>query len=313
MNVDTMIRNVITCIGFPLAIANEIISRNNKVKELGKIVHVNEKKIHVVVSGKEDAEITVILDAGLTRYSLDWYNIQPEVSTFAKVVSFDRAGYGWSSRSQGTYTSEEAVEDLVNVLQALEIDGPFILVGHSFGSLNMRLFASKNQKDVKGIVLIDPVHERRYTPCEWSISRKREYKKQLRLFKVAYLTSPIGLPRLLKQPIGRKELPGPIKTHGRYVGYLPKAFEAAYKELINSKSSAKQVKNAKPLLKDLPIVILTSNNRSKDWKEEQEFLCKLTNNTKKIQTDHGHSIHIENPKLIIDTIKDVITNNTWRK
>ncbi|EFH81607.1 hypothetical protein Krac_2340 [Ktedonobacter racemifer DSM 44963] len=59
----------------------------------GKFVGVGGHRLHVLCSGEESP--TVILDAGLSGSLLDWSLIQPEVSTFARICSYDRASCGW--------------------------------------------------------------------------------------------------------------------------------------------------------------------------------------------------------------------------
>jgi pimeloyl-ACP methyl ester carboxylesterase len=289
-------------IGFPFSMANLYLNTKRKIKAPGKLVKMNGRHLHTVVSGDEEAQYTVILDAGLSCCSLDWFYIQPEVSKFARVVSFDRAGLGWSTSSEGSNTCMEVVQDLKFVLDKLDIHPPYILVGHSFGGLNMRLFASEFPESVVGLLLIDPVHENRYLVNGMDNNRKKVHKKNLNIFRIGYITSGIGLPRLMKQPVGRKKLPEPFQKYINYIGYNPKAFEAVYKEFLYSGDSAMQVANSKPLSKDLPITILSSNNSDPTWMKHQKLLSNLTNKTKQIKTKHNHSIHLENPELVIDEI-----------
>ena len=247
MNTDTLVKTAVSIIGFPFTITNMLINQKNKVKELGELVEINGRKIHTIVSGNNDARPTVLFDAGLSCCSIDWYYIQPEIAKFARVLSFDRAGYGWSSPSKDAYTSEDVVNDLALVLEKLAIKPPYILVGHSFGGLNMRLFASKYPEKVAALILIDAVHENRYLSSEWDDIRKKSHQKNLNLFRLGYITSGVGLPRLLKQPVGRKYLPEPFRKPVTYIGYHPHSFEAVYKEFLNSEQSALQVATSKPL------------------------------------------------------------------
>jgi pimeloyl-ACP methyl ester carboxylesterase len=257
----------------------------------------------------KEANYTVIFDAGLSCCSLDWHHIQPQVSEFARVLSFDRSGYGWSSSINQPYTSEDVVNDLSQILEDLQLKPPYILVGHSFGGLNMRLFASKYPELVASLILIDSVHENRYLSDEWDHIRKKSHKKNLHLFRFGYITSGIGLPKLLKQPVGRKYLPGKFQIYVDYIGYHPKSYEAVYKEFLYSEKSALQLKNAKPLRENLPVTIISSSNSDPTWVEHQNLLSKLTKNTIQIKTNNHHSIHLENPDIVIDTIKKEVNQN----
>ncbi|WP_246187632.1 alpha/beta hydrolase [Ornithinibacillus caprae] len=299
-------RNILNVIGFPLYLINRTIHNKRRQAPIGDLIEVGGKKIHTIVTGDKDARCTVILDAGLSCCSLDWVHIQPELSKFTRVVSFDRPGYGWSTLANGKYTSEDMVSDLHQLLTELYIEGPLILVGHSYGGLNMRLFASKFPEKVAGIVLIDSVHENRYISNYWDQSRKKEYKKSNRLFQLGFIMSEIGIPRLLGLAVGRKWLPAPYQDVAHYTSYQPSAYEAVCKEFIYAEKSAQLVKQASPLEQNLPVTVLSSKNNDPTWKQQQELLGNLTNNVSTIQTNHGHSMHLENPKLVIEVIKDLV-------
>lgn len=88
---------------------------------------------------------------------------------------------------------------------------------------------------------------------------------------MGYITSSLGIPRLLKQPVGRKRLPEPYQKYIIYIGYNPKTFEAVYKEFFYSEESASQLKDSKPLNKELTITVLSSNNNDVFWVEHQKI------------------------------------------
>lgn len=67
-----------------------------------------------------------------------------------------------------------------------------------------------------------------------------------------------------------------------------------------------QLVKSEPLNEDLSVTIISSNNMDPTWIEHQKLLCNLTNNTLQIKTNNNHSIHLENPELVIDTIRSAI-------
>jgi pimeloyl-ACP methyl ester carboxylesterase len=105
---------------------------------------------------------TVVFDSGLSQPRDTWGVVPGEVSKFARVCTYDRAGVGESDRAGFVRTSEDVVRELRTLLGRAREKGPFILVGHSFGGLNVRLFASDEPDDVAGLVLVDPSHEGQY-------------------------------------------------------------------------------------------------------------------------------------------------------
>ena len=84
-----------------------------------------------------------------------------------RVCSYDRAGYGTSAPGPEPRDSKAIVADLAALLKAAHEKGPYVLVGHSLGSFDMRLFALTYPKDVAGLVLVDP-------SADWQAKRMGE-------------------------------------------------------------------------------------------------------------------------------------------
>jgi pimeloyl-ACP methyl ester carboxylesterase len=78
------------------------------------------------------------------------------IATQTTVVAYDRAGYGTSEGGPLPRDSGTEVEELRALLAAAEIPGPYVLIGHSLGGLNMEVFAISHPEDVAGMVLLDP-------------------------------------------------------------------------------------------------------------------------------------------------------------
>lgn len=295
--IATIIRNILGVVAFPLTAWNLAMNQINKVAPPGQIIQTKRSDIHAIVKG--EGEVTVILESGLGSDSIDWCYVQPEISKFARVISYDRGDYGWSRTKRTTLSSLDSVEELKEVLEKLKIQPPYILVGHSFGGLSMRMFANMHPDDVAGLVLVDAVHENQYVASN-------QNKKFRRLVTFGYLTSLMGLPRILKQKVGRKFLAKEYTKHLKYIGYTLGAYKSMYREYRDSSISAKQLMEAEPLRDDLSVVVISAENSSEQWKKQQMLLSKLTNKTEHIQAKTGHSIHLENPRIVIDSITKLI-------
>jgi pimeloyl-ACP methyl ester carboxylesterase len=122
----------------------------------GERVDVGDYYLHVHVEGEAGELPVVILDNGGTSLSAQWAWIMPELAEHTQVVAYDRPGMGWSGAPPEPIDAADAVRDLRQALQALEIEGPYVLVGHSMGALTMRVFAQLYPDEVAGLVLIDP-------------------------------------------------------------------------------------------------------------------------------------------------------------
>ena len=102
---------------------------------------------------------TVVFDAGAGDENAVWALVQPVIATHTRACSYDRAGYGYSDPGKRAGTSANFVDDLRRLLVAAPINPPYILVGHSFGGMNVRLYADTYPAEVVGMVLVDPTLE----------------------------------------------------------------------------------------------------------------------------------------------------------
>jgi pimeloyl-ACP methyl ester carboxylesterase len=102
----------------------------------------------------------VVLDAGLGDDGSIWSDVLPEVGPLTRACAYDRAGMGYSSRpAPRPHTNRQMARELHALLERAEVVGPYVLVGHSFGGINVRLFATEHLDEVAGMVLVDAVSD----------------------------------------------------------------------------------------------------------------------------------------------------------
>jgi pimeloyl-ACP methyl ester carboxylesterase len=123
----------------------------------GQWVDIGGRRLFLLCTGA--GERTILLEAGLNTGHESWALVQPAVSSYGRVCSYDRAGIGFSDPVPTPRTSADVVADLHALLTAAGLPGPYVLAGHSFGALHVRLFAATYPDEVMGLVLVDPVHE----------------------------------------------------------------------------------------------------------------------------------------------------------
>ena len=122
----------------------------------GKLVDVDGCRLHLQSAGSGSP--TVVLEAGLGGMSSAWAWIQSETAEFSHVVSYDRAGLGWSETAATPKTAAQSALRLRTLLRNANTSPPYILVGHSMGGFFIRVFAELFPKDVAGMVLVDASH-----------------------------------------------------------------------------------------------------------------------------------------------------------
>jgi pimeloyl-ACP methyl ester carboxylesterase len=166
-------------------------------------------------------EPTVVFEAGLAATSLSWTYVQPEVAKFARTFAYDRAGLGWSESGRAPRTVGVMVEALKTVLVRAELNGPFVLVGHSFGGLVVRAFAAAYPNDVAGLVLVDPVSLEYWAAC--SEGERRRVARGTKLSRRGAWLARVGVVRfaLTALAAGARTMPKLIArtTAGRATGF----------------------------------------------------------------------------------------------
>lgn len=127
----------------------------------GKLIDLGGWRVHIYCTGAATTSSpTVILEAGAGDFSVDWSLLQPRVARFARVCSYDRAGSGWSDLGPRPRTMHQIVWELHALLEKADEQPPYVLVGHSYGGLLVRLYASTYPADVVGMVLEESADER---------------------------------------------------------------------------------------------------------------------------------------------------------
>jgi pimeloyl-ACP methyl ester carboxylesterase len=287
----------------------------------GKLVDVGSYKLHLNCMG--EGSPTVVMDYGLGGLSPLWSLVQPEVAKFARVCTYDRAGYAWSESSPTPRTSQNMVQELYTLLKNAKIPSPYVLVGHSLGGLNLSLFASQYPEEVAGLVLVDAVPPDVYDHLDPEFADSMN--ETGRMFGFLSLISRLGLLRFLLQIKGTSAAPDFVRKLPTEVQqvilakFLPKTFATAIAENSLMATSAKQVQhtNFDP---ELPLVVLshsknmfTSLGRTKSdraeqmWQKLQAELVNLSNQGKLIIAEgSSHDIHLDKPELVVNAIRQVI-------
>lgn len=133
-------------------------------------VSIGDRQLFYTCSGTGSP--TVVLEAGMGDTLETWVQVQGAVARFARVLTYDRAGLGQSDIPLRPRTCQNMVDDLSALLAGAQISPPYVLVGHSFGGLLVRQFASQHPEDVIGMVLVDPTHEDRTVGFEKVLSEE---------------------------------------------------------------------------------------------------------------------------------------------
>jgi pimeloyl-ACP methyl ester carboxylesterase len=288
----------------------------NRFPPPGTMVEVQGHRLHVRCEGQ--GPVTVLLESGLNDFSLQWSRLQPLVAQAARTCSYDRAGLGWSEPSPHPPTIDNAVKDLRAVLESLYRQTPLILVGHSYGSLLVRMYAQQYPRNIKAIILLDPANE-------FMAERIPGYTEALnsgtdRFKKLARLAS-LGLVALSTSRIPADLLPEEALYQYRAVLASRSFLKAAAAE------SAEMAKNLQAMqgypqaaLAQIPVTIISRGqsepipglpDRSATalegtWAALQSDLVERFNAKHLIAERSGHNVQLSQPELVYECIKSFI-------
>jgi pimeloyl-ACP methyl ester carboxylesterase len=271
---------------------------------------------------------TVILESGAGVPALGWKYVQPRVAQFAHVCSYDRAGYGWSTPGPMPRTSSELARELHALLAAAGEKPPYVMVGHSLGGFNIRVFNRAYPNEVAGMVLVDGSSEEggraqggKRSPAFAAFLKKQEQsmKWQRRLAPVLIY---LGVKRLMPEP-PPAYLSKEDQEEFRYFELQPTFYAAAMSEIDSFSVSADEVR-ATGKLGDKPLVVLTAakpvtappglpqkdfdyiqNRWVNDLQVRETHLS--TRGRQIIVPDSSHMIPFERPDIVVSAIHEVWT------
>src|SRR5262245_50984185 len=123
----------------------------------GKLVDVGGWRLHLDCAGTGSP--AVVFASGSGDFSFDWALVQPEVARSARACAYDRAGDAWSDPGPIPCTLRQEAYELHTLLERAGIAPPYVLVGHSYGGLLVRVYAERYPAEVAGMVLVDATHE----------------------------------------------------------------------------------------------------------------------------------------------------------
>lgn len=119
-----------------------------------RLVDIGGHRLETLTSG--EGTPPVVFEAGFIG-GLHWMrSLQDAIAQKTMTVAYNRAGLGASDPGPEPRDAIRIADELRALLKALNVKGPVILVGHSFGGLYARVYAHRHPDDVVGLLLLDP-------------------------------------------------------------------------------------------------------------------------------------------------------------
>ena len=298
----------------------------------GKLIALDDCRLHLHESGHGTP--AVILEAGIAASSLSWSHAQPLIAKFSRVVSYDRAGLGWSEGSSAV-SLECMTQRLSLLLSKAGLRPPYVLVGHSFGALVVRAFAHAYPDQVAGLVFVDPVSISTWAGCSdrdrkrlaigAKLSRRGAWLAHLgvvritltaasRRWRVTKAITKVSAGRgasTLHRLVGEtQKLPAEVLPVVRSHWSRSKGF-VAMAEHLESLPGCAGAAAGMPLSPGIPLIVLSAATATpQELSERENWVRQSSNGRHSIVENTGHWMHLERPELVAAAVKELTEG--WR-
>lgn len=275
----------------------------------GEMVTVGDHQLHLNCTG--EGSPTVVFEADLDQYgSLSWALVEGPVSRTTRTCVYDRAGILWSEEGPRPRDGETIAAELKTLLDNAGETGPYVLVGHAFGAVYLRIFAGQNPADVCGVVLLDSGH-----PDELTRFAEVGIEKEIpdaNIRPLIWLLSHLGMPERYS---GIYYSTDPVYTVQQ--AFLPVSSLAWYDESVAAPDTLAQAAKYTDF-GDLPLTLISTGHSTgvKDannqdplelWLELQNDLLSLSTNSQLIVLENaGHYLQYEDPDTVVAEIRAVV-------
>jgi len=283
----------------------------------GELIDIGGYSLHIHCIG--EGEPTLIIDTGAADWSVSWMAIQPDLAQLTRTCIYDRAGLGWSEASPEPRTSQQLVNELHTLLNNANIEPPYILLGHSLGGYNVRIYQEQYPDEVAGIILADSAH-----PGQWDVlppEVENLVSQQVGLLNNMSMLTNFGVVRLIlpEHAYLSEDWQDAYSSHmARSRHLLASAGELAGGIGLSAEQAAETGDSG-----DLPLVVVTAG-RSFDaframtddipfdeaeatWQELQRDLATLSSNSVHlVSPDAHHTIQLTDPDIVIEAVETML-------
>jgi len=238
--------------------------------------------------------------------------IAPAVADHTRVCVYDRAGRGWSDPTDATPDGEQYATDLHTLLHRAHMPGPYVLAGHSFGGLYVRIFAARYPHEVAGMVLIDSTGSA--LPASTSPQSWGPDDILARASVLASTSARLGVGRLFG--VGYGSLPPQSAAEVRATNATSTSLHASIDEFIQAGASEHEAATLTDF-GDKPLVVLTAGSGSDaSWMAAQDRSATLSTNSVHRTVDgasHADLVLVRadaavTTRAIVDVVSSVRTN-----
>jgi pimeloyl-ACP methyl ester carboxylesterase len=256
---------------------------------------------------------TVVFESGLGISRNQWGAVAPKVAERTAVVVYDRANIGRSDPDPAPRDLARLTDDLVDLLG--QVEGPVVLVGHSWGGPIVRCAAAALPDRVAGLVLVDVSDER----CDLFFDKGN--RRQLRWAPALLpLTQRLGLVQRMVAKLAT-DLPEPWATGLRTEDATAAATRAQLAELASTIDDLRRLRDHPPALPDVPVTLITGTVVGPMEKARRPALVEahaasaaaLPQGRHVLATRSSHYVPLTEPDLVVAEVGRLLSRGRTRE
>ncbi|MEO8137381.1 MAG: alpha/beta hydrolase [Betaproteobacteria bacterium] len=282
----------------------------------------NDRHLNIVCMGAGTP--TVVFDAGLANWSQIWGLVQPAIARRTRACAYDRAGLGFSDAARRDGSSANIVDDLQRLLVAAGIKPPYVLVGHSYGGMSMRLYANLHREQVAGMVLVDPSTEdlappRTALPPAVAAQRaqeralaERNAQRCIAAAEAGFVAGSDTSKACVSEGSNRRYSAAINAVYGRLQRSAAFLKARWSEEVAFDASSADELSASTRTYDRMPLVVLTSYEAAMDpanggYVRAHDAIAALSSRgSHRIVPESSHDIFFDQPQAVIGAIEEVL-------
>ena len=231
----------------------------------GELIDIGGRHIRVLCKGPHSDKPLILFEAGMFGGAASWDAVQTRLEAIGlRSCAYDRAGVGYSDPGPMPRDATAINADFEAVLKAKGETGPYILVAHSLGGIEMKMFAVRHPRDVRGLVMVDTT-----SPELAGTHDGRLFLKSYDAFaRSVAILSETGLLSTLTRWLGDQEgLSG--DAHNEMIYFFSKRHDQRYAiaEVADVYPRAKEALAAGPLDPEIPVTSVVLDGEQ-DWTAE---------------------------------------------
>ncbi|BEI80313.1 hypothetical protein CcaverHIS002_0108420 [Cutaneotrichosporon cavernicola] len=279
------------------------MSEKTSILDTATLVTIAGRQLETFSLG--DGPDLVLFESGGASAGAVWGRVVQSLATDARIVLYNRAGYGRSWAAWDKRTLANLVDDLLHLLETMEYRR-LVLVGHSWGGPVIRSVAANLGEKCTGLVLVDATEE-----------GNKEYFGGME--KAFYRNSWMFLPKALWGSLATekeqqlKSIPEPYRSQAvRDSSSIKAAWTAGY-EIANIVPGLRELVASPATLAETTAVTCISgqipqNKMRTEQNAAHQRRAHLAGQRGKYVPAHksGHAVHHTEPQLIADEIAAIL-------